>query len=334
MRTAMVTGATGLLGSYVVERLLAEGWAVRALVRDSGRSGWLSRIGAEVRRGDVLDAPDFTAATRGCELLVHSAAAIFHRDGWEGYMRSNVQGTANAITAAHHADARLVHVSSVAVYGPGGRYRPDGRKTDEDVALAPIPERSYYARSKRDSEALVMVAHEHGRVWAAAVRPSVVYGERDRQFIPRMARLIERGLVPIIDGGRSTMAVVHAANVADGIVRAAETREAGGRAYNLADDFPVTVADFFRMGAEGIGVKPRTIPVSPWVARAGASLIEKVGPLLGMDSSVASAKSSLDFITRDNPFSSDRARAELGWTPFVRHEQGVPAAFRWWRQHR
>ena len=334
MRTAMVTGATGLLGSYVVERLLADGWAVRTLVRDSGRSGWLSRIGAEVRRGDVLDVPQFAAVTRGCELLVHAAAAIFHRDGWEGYARSNIQGTANAITAAQDAGARLVQVSSVAVYGAGGRYRANGRKTDEDVELAPLPASAWYARSKRDSEALVLEAHAAGRVWATAVRPSVIYGERDRQFVPRMARLIERGLVPIIDGGRSTMAIVHAANVADGIVRAATAEAAGGRAYNLADDFPVTVADFFRLGAEGIGVEPRTIRVPRRVARAGAAIIERIGPLIGVNRSVASAKASLDFITRDNPFSSDRARAELGWAPYVTPEAGVPAAFRWWRMHR
>ncbi|MBA3891507.1 MAG: NAD-dependent epimerase/dehydratase family protein [Gemmatimonadaceae bacterium] len=334
MRTAMVTGGTGLLGSYVVERLLADGWAVRTLVRDSGRSGWLSRIGAEVRPGDVLDAPGFAAATRGCELVVHAAAAIFHRDGWDGYERSNVMGTANAITAARTAGARLVHVSSVAVYGPGGRYMADGRRTGEDVELAPIPASALYARSKRDSEALVMQAHADRRVWATAVRPCVIYGQRDRQFVPRMARLLERGLVPLIDGGRSTMAIVHAANVADGIARAATTEAAGGRSYNLADDFPVTVADFFRLGAEGIGIPLHTVRVPRRLARAAAAVVERVGPLLGMNRSVASAKSSLNFISRDNPFSSDRAREELGWTPFVHHEVGVPEAFRWWRMNR
>lgn len=333
MRTAMVTGATGLLGSHVVERLLAEGWAVRALVRDSGRSGWLSRIGAEVRRGDVLDAPAFAAATRGCELVVHAAAAIFSRGGWDGYARSNIQGAANAVTAAQDAGARLVQVSSVAVYGAGGRYR-QGVKTTEEVELGALPERGYYARSKRDSEQLVMRAHEEGRVWATAVRPSVIYGERDRQFVPRMARLIERGWIPLVDGGRSTMAVVHATNVADGIVRAAQSDAAGGRAWNLADDFPVTVADFFRMGAEGLGVRPRTVRIPMRVARFAARVGERVGPLLGLDASVASAKTSLDFITRDNPFSSERARTELGWNPTVTPEVGVPAAFRWWRNHR
>ena len=334
MRTAMVTGATGLLGSHTVARLLEDGWAVRALVRDSGRSGWLSRVGADVRRGDVLDAPAFAAATRGCELVVHCAAAIFSADGWAGYERSNIMGTANAVTAARNAGARLVHVSSVAVYGPGGRYRPGGASTTEESALTPLPERALYARSKRESEQLVLDAHREGRVWATVVRPCVIYGERDRQFVPRMARLIERGLVPIIDGGRSTLSVVHAANVADGIARAAVVDAAGGRAYNLANDFPVTVAEFFRLGAAGIGVPFRSIRIPAGLARTAAALIERVGPILRLDASVASARASLNFVTRDNPFSSERAREELGWAPFVTHDAGVPAAFRWWRANR
>lgn len=332
MPTALVTGGTGLLGSYVAERLVADGWGVRALVRDPERSGWLGRIGVDVRRGDVLDASTFDGAARGCALVVHAAAAIFHRDGWAGYERSNITGTANAVAAARTAGARLVHVSSVAVYGPGGRYM-SGAKTDEDVALAPLPASALYARSKRESEALVLQAHAAGHTWATAVRPCVIYGQRDRQFVPRMARLVERGVVPLVGGGRSTMSVVHAANVADGIVRAATCDVAGGRAYNLANDFPITVADFFRLGAIGMDAPLRTIRVPRKLARGAAAIVERVGPLLGMNRSVASAKSSLNFISRDNPFSSDRARAELGWSPYVRHEAGVPEAFRWWRAH-
>lgn len=329
MAVALVTGGTGLLGSYVIERLRAGGWSVRALVRDPARAGWLPRAGAELHAGDVLDGDAFTAAAAGSDLIVHAAAAIFHAEGWPGYERANIRGTRNAIAAARRAGARLVHVSSVAVYGPGSRYRADGSLTDEDAVLQPIPPGAHYARSKRESEALVLDAHRAGAIWATAVRPSVIYGRRDRQFVPRMAKLVRRGVIPLIDGGRSTMAIVHAANVADGIVRAALADRAAGRAYNLADDFPVTVAEFFRLAAAGLGVRLRTVGVPLRVARAGAALVDRVAPLVGIDRSVASARSSLDFISRDNPFTSRRAREELGWAPAVRHETGVPEAFAW-----
>jgi nucleoside-diphosphate-sugar epimerase len=136
-----------------------------------------------------------------------------------------------------------------------------------------------------------------------------------------------------VGGGHTTLAVVHAANVADGMVRAATTDAAGGRAYNLANDFDVTVEQFLRLASEGLGVKLRRVPVPYVVARAGLGAFALLAPLLFGSRFNAVGSASLDFISRDNPFSSDRARRELGWDPPVRPEDGVPDAFRWWSAH-
>lgn len=333
MPTALVTGATGLVGHHVVERLRREGWTVRAFVRDAARAGALSRAGVELATGDTLEPSGFARAARRCDVVFHTAAAVTSAGGWEAFRRPNVEGTRNAIAAAALAKARLVHVSSVAVYGGTERYRDGGARTDEDAPLADLSQHAYYARSKRESEALVMEAHAAGRLWATAVRPSVIYGTHDRQFVPRLARLLRRGFVPLVGGGHTTLAVVHAANVADGMVRAATTDAAGGRAYNLANDFDVTVEQFFRLASEGLGVKMRRVPVPYVVARAGLGAFALLAPLLFGSRFSAVGSASLDFISRDNPFSSDRARRELGWDPPVRPEDGVPDAFRWWSAH-
>ncbi len=333
MRRALVTGATGLVGSHIVERLQRDGWTVRALVREHADTTWLSAHHVDLALGDVLDPVPFAAAASHCDAIFHTAAAITPKGGWEAWRATNIDGTANAIGAAESSGARLLHLSSVAVYGPGARYRADG-STDERAPLQPLPERAYYARSKRDSEAMVLGAHAEGRVWATAVRPCVVYGPRDRQFVPRVARLLNTGFAPIIGNGAAVMSVVHAANVADGAVRAVAVDAAGGHAFNLANDHPVTVARFTELAAAGLErrIRPVRIPVrvarTAMVAvRAGARLT--MGP--GMDAMVAS---TLDFLTRDNPFSSAEARRVLGWDPAVRPEQGVPEAFMWWRQGR
>jgi nucleoside-diphosphate-sugar epimerase len=332
LRTALVTGATGLVGTHVVYRLQRDGWQVRALVRDAARAGALSRAGVDLATGDILEPTGFARAARGCEILVHAAAAVTSSGGWEAYQRPNIEGTRNAISAASSAKARLVQVSSVAVYG-GARFQPNGAKTDEDTPFAPLHERSWYARSKREGEQLVMAAHREGRVWATAVRPDVVYGTHDRQFVPRIARLLKRGVAPVVAGGKTTLAIVNAANVADGIVRAATTDAAGGRAYNLANDFDVTVAEFFRLGAMGLNRDVRIISVPPFAARALAAIFNHVAPLILGNGFSAVTSASLDFLSRDNPFSSERARAELGWTPTVRPEVGIPDAFSWWNEH-
>ena len=333
MPRALVTGATGLVGSHLVERLLAEGWTVRALVRDPMRAEWLARRGVALYPGDTLDSASFLDAARGNDVVFHAAAAITPRGGWEAYRAVNIEGTRNAVEAARAAGARLLHVSSVAVYGPAARYGGGARGTDEATALLPLPAGAHYARSKRESEGIVLEAHRAGRIWGAAVRPCVVYGRRDRQFVPRAARLFRTGLAPIVGDGATTLAIVHAANVADGMVRAAMRDAAAGEAYNLANDHDVTVRGFVRLAGEGLGRPVRAVPVSLPLARAAVGLAGAAAGLLGGAGRRAMIATTLGFVTRDNPFSSARARAELGWTPAVTPEEGVPEAFRWWKEN-
>ena len=333
MPTALVTGATGLVGTQVVQRLLKDGWDVRALVRDPPRAGALSHAGATLVTGDILEPAAFARAARGSDVVFHTAAVVTQRGGWEAYQRSNVDGTRNAIVAAAGAAARLVHVSSVAVYGSSARYR-EGQRTSEDTPPAPIRDDAFYARSKRASEELVLEAHRDGRLWATAVRPAVIYGRFDRQFVPRMARMLQRGFAPLVGDGRSTLAIVHAENVADGMVRAAAAETAGGRAYNLANDFDVSAAEFFRLAGVGMDISLRPLHVPYAVAKGVAAVVKIVAPLVVGSRFNAVTSASLDFMARDNPFTSERARRELGWDPPVRPDVGIPDAFRWWVTHR
>ena len=333
MPSALVTGATGLVGSHVVQRLRKDGWDVRALVRDTARAGALTHARVELATGDILEPVEFARAARGCDVVFHTAAAVTPKGGWEAFRRPNVEGTRNAIAAAGGAKARLVHVSSVAVYGRAGRFRAGNRPTDEDTELPPLPDFAHYARSKRESEQLVLEAHRDGRLWATAVRPDVIYGRDDRQFVPRIARMLQRGVAPLVGGGRSTLAIVHAENVADGMVRAAATDAAGGRAYNLANDYDVTVAEFFRYAGAGMGVRLRELRIPYVVAKGALGIFKRVAPLFVGSRFSAATSSSLDFMSRDNPFSSERARRELGWDPPMRPDIGIPDAFRWWLEH-
>ncbi|HEU4723423.1 MAG TPA: NAD-dependent epimerase/dehydratase family protein [Gemmatimonadaceae bacterium] len=333
MRTALVTGATGLVGMHLIPRLQRDGWQVRALVRDPARAGLLSRADVTLATGDVLEPTSFARAARGCDVLFHAAAVITPLGGWEAFRRPNVEGTRNAITAAKSASARLVHVSSVAVYGDRDRYSADGRLTDESKAGGRIAEDSFYARSKRESEALVMDAQAQGVLWATAVRPSVLYGPFDRQFVPRLARLLRHGFAPVIAGGGNTLAIVHAANVADGLVRAASFDGANGKAYNLTNDYDVTAREFFERAAEGLDQPVRIISIPMIAARVAFAVAGIVAPLVLGNRFKSQLSSSLDFLARDNPFSSELARRELGWDPPVRPETGIAESFRWWAAH-
>jgi nucleoside-diphosphate-sugar epimerase len=127
---------------------------------------------------------------------------------------------------------------------------------------------------------------------------------------------------------------VHAANVADGALLAALHDGAGGRAYNLTNDFDVTVREFFELGAQGLGRRVRWVPIPLPVARVGFAVARfVVNTATGGRLSVMS-NASLSMVTEDNPFTSERARRELGWSPAVRPEQSIPEAFAWAQRHR
>ena len=334
MPRALVTGATGMLGSHVAERLRDDGWDVRALVRDPAAARpLLDAIGAEPARGDVMAAASLRDAARGCDLVVHAAAVITPNGGWERFRTVNVEGTTHVVAAARDAGARLVHVSSVAVYGMEARYET-GLPVDESGALRALPPYDHYGRSKRESERVALDAHARGELWATAIRPAVIYGRRDRQFVPRLARLARAGVVTLPDGGRATLAVVHVANVADAALLAARTEGAGGEAYNVANDFDVTVAEFFRLAGIGLERPLRVVPIPAALARAGVAVLRPALGLVGKRGVGAMLGGTLRFATSDNPFTSARARRELGWAPRVRPEEGVPDAFRWWRGER
>ena len=333
MPRALVTGATGLVGSHIVERLAREGWDVRALVRNPHSAAWLEIHRAELVAGDVLDTSAFANAAAGCDVIFHTAAAITPKGGWEDYRSLNLGGSQNAIDAARRANARLMHVSSVAVYGPGMRYR-EGGPTTEDVPLAPLPEEELYARSKRASEELVMTAHRRGEIWATAIRPDVIYGRGDRQFVPRIARALRFRVAPLIGGGKATLPIINAENVADAGFRAATSDVAGGKVYNVANERPTTVREFFDLAAEGLDRRIVSVPVPVAIAKLGLQLTVPVIRIFAGRGLAAMSANSLNFVTRGNPFSSERIRRELGWEPPVDPRAGIPDAFRWWKENK
>ncbi|MEI8258920.1 MAG: NAD-dependent epimerase/dehydratase family protein [Deltaproteobacteria bacterium] len=328
MNRALITGATGLVGSHIVERLSRDGWQLRALVREPSKASWLTSHGVELVAGDTLDAPAFARAADGVQWVFHCAAAITPRGGWEAFRLPNIEGTRHAIAAAAAAGARLLHLSSVAVYGPDGRYAlSQGDGLQELQPLLPLPDDAWYARSKRESEALVMDAHRAGRVWATAVRPCVIYGPRDRQFIPRVAAMLRAPLTPRIGDGRAVLAIVHARSVAEVAVRAATSDVGGGRAFNVTNDAPLTVQQFYDAAQKGLGHRARWLPVPGRIAQAAVTAAGSVMRVMGVPGASMLNASALDFLLADNPFSSERARRELGWTSSVDPCAAVVEAF-------
>lgn len=326
-----LTGGSGLLGSHVAERLMREGHGVRALVRASSDVAFLRSLGVELYTGDITHRDSLRAGLQGCDGLVHAAALVVSGRGWRDYERANVQGTEAVMSAAADAGVRrAVHVSSVAVYG--GAEVSRRKHVDEDSPTdGPLPSGEFYGRSKRMAEAVALRFYREGKLEVAAVRPDVIYGERDRVVIPRLARFLNSPVMFLVGSGRAELPLVYAANVAQGIGRALTAGRAPGRVYNLANDFPITQREFFTLIADGLGRRPAFVPIPYSAASLFAALLELTAFVAGNRPPRVSRR-HVSFMARGNPFVSARAREELSWAPEVAHAEGVRRTMEWYRK--
>jgi nucleoside-diphosphate-sugar epimerase len=331
--TVLVTGGSGLVGSHVLEALRARGEHVRALVRSESRSV-VEALGAEPVIGNVTDAQAWRNAARGVRGIVHAAALVAPHARFAEFEHVNVGGTRLATEAARSVGARLIHLSSVAVYGRSVASAAGGRGVAEDFPFQPLPKRDFYARTKRLAEELVRreATDGGGGLSATVIRPNVIYGERDRLFTPRVIATLRRGFVPQMGPGTNHLSCVYAGNVASAIVAALDAPSMPGfRAYNVTLDAPplLTQREFLLAFAEALGVRPRSFPIPIVLARIGAEVWSTALRLFRPGRYAGLAGAAVVFVIGENPYSTERIRAELGWTPPIDARAAIQRAVRW-----
>ena len=268
-----LTGATGFLGRHLVPLLLERGDEVRALVRPGTNAGMLEARGVGVVRGE-LEVDAIRRAADGCELAFHLAGIVSHQPRDLDRLRAvNVEGVRLALEGVS-ADARFVHVSSVAAIGPNPGPGQPGDETQ------PFPEwamRLPYAATKRNGEAVALAAARDGRDVVVA-NPGFLIGPGDVYGVStwHVRRYLQGFIRTHVPGGLSN---VDARDVAAGLVQLADKGRAGERHILTNREGNLSHAEFFRRVGEATGVKRhmlsvpqavgRRLPVAPWPLHAG-----------------------------------------------------------------
>ena len=319
-----LTGGTGLVGSHLAQDLRSAGHEVVALRRRESETRFLEDLGCTLAEGDVrADADALQGAMEGCTHLVHAAALVYAGGEWPKVRAVNVDGTRNVLTAAVRAGMdHVVHVSSVAVYGEAEA--PIDETTPIDTDLAPG---DLYARSKREAEEVARGIEEKRGMPVTIVRPSAVYGERDRLMVPALARVLRIPFFPLLGPGDNTLPVVYAGNVASAIVLALEAGR-GRTTYDVARDHPLTQRTLFEGLSAGLGRSTRFFPLPAGLVRTGGELLAGLGV-----TTPGAQHLSINRVTRlalgENPFPTRRIREELGWDPPHEHGDALERTARW-----
>jgi nucleoside-diphosphate-sugar epimerase len=315
---ALVTGATGFVGSHLAEALRRRGDEVTVLARSAEKAAALAPLGVRVVAGHLHDPAALEAAVAGQDVVYHAAGIVAGRNEAE-FMAVNRDGTRNVLRAAERASAaRFVLVSSMAAAGPAAKGRPlRGGEPPRPV--------TGYGRSKLAGEEVVTA----GRVPWTIVRPPMVYGPRDVEVL-KLFRLARLGIAPLLGDGTQELSAVHAADLAEALVAAATSAETQGRTYYACHPETFTGAALVREIGSVMGKSPLLVRVPAPIGREVLRVTGTAARLAGRTTILTADKANELFQpawTGDpGPLTRD-----TGWRATRDLRSGLEETHRWYR---
>jgi 2-alkyl-3-oxoalkanoate reductase len=312
--TVLVTGASGMLGRAVAQRLVDDGWHVRTLQRRPS-----DVAGADDVQGSITDPRAVARAVDGVAAVVHLAAKVDIVGAEAEYRTVNVEGTRTVLEAARTARVtRVVHVSSPSVAHTGSSLVGAGAAPAE-----PERARGPYARTKAAAEQLALAADQPGfRV--LAVRPHVVWGPGDTQLVGRIVDRARAGRLPVLGSGAPLIDTTYVDNAVDALVAALAAPEASyGQAYVVTNGDPRPVRELLDAICAASGAPVPTWHVPAALARAAGAGLDAVWARLRLPGEPPLTLFVAEQLSTAHWFDQRRTREALGWEPRVSIDEGI-----------
>ena len=224
---ALVTGATGFIGSHLVETLVAQEWEVTCLVRPSSRVELLKKLPVRIVASQAEDSQSLEKAVKGQDYIFHLAGRIrsARRDVYERANHLLTRDLVQACLAKNLTLKRFVYVSSISAAGPS----LPGRYMDENDPCAPTSE---YGRSKLRGEEAVLKSWTS--IPATIIRPPNVYGPR-QQETELLLKIISKRIVPLLKDRGEKTSLIYVKDLVKGIIQAALSSKTRNQVYYLTD---------------------------------------------------------------------------------------------------
>ena len=309
----LVTGGGGFVGGYIVERLLARGYAVRSIGRSPQPE--LVAKGVEVVCGDLTDATAVSAACEGVGAVFHVAARAGVWGSWESFYGPNVIGTRNVLSACRKWQVkRLVYTSTPSVVFNGDSIRGG----DESL---PYGKNwlCHYAETKALAEQEALAANSE-KLQVVALRPHLIFGPGDPHLLPRVIESVKAGRLRIVGDGSAKVDVSYVGNVADAHLDAFDALERGkgaGQAYFISQGEPVDLWPWLNSILEGLGQPPLTQKIPLPLAYGIGALCEGAWKVLRRRTDPPITRFVAVELAKDHYFDIRKAQNALGYRPRV-----------------
>ncbi len=323
----LVTGATGFVGSHVVQRARELGITTRALVRESSDTALLDEWGVEKITGDFFDHDALKKAVTGTTIIVHCAAKVGDWGPIDDYRAVNVRGLEHLLLEAEAAGSlqRFIQVSSLGVYE--GR---DHHGTDETEPPS-LTGMDGYTVTKAEAERLVLDHVRDHNLPATVLRPGFIYGPRDQTVLPHLVERLKSGKIKFFGSGEQLLNNTYVGNLVDAIFLCLEKPETIGEVFNITDGKLVSKKDYICTVAEMAGYPPPSGSVPLGVVKFLTKASERVYRLMGKKEAPLLSSARFKFMGLNLDFSIEKAKRELGYDPQVTFREGMQRMMDWYK---
>jgi dihydroflavonol-4-reductase len=317
----LVTGATGFIGSHLVDELLWKGYEVTAFIRESSDLRWLRGKRLDYLYGDLL--------VKGKLPSLKGFAHIFHLGGAtkavrrRDFYRTNQEGTERLIAAARRVRGlkRFVYLSSQAAAGPS----PFERMQTEADPPCPV---SPYGKSKLQGEEAVLRCRDKFHV--TVLRPCAVYGPRDAYMFEIFKR-ISKGHMPLLGKEPIFLSFCYVEDLVQALLLSIRGRHPSGEVFFIADGGKYSLDSFADVVSSALKVKLRTIHIPVWAAWFYASAADGWGFARRRPASFSRNKCA-EASQRNWVCDIGKAKKKLGFRPRFRLEAGVKVTLQWYQE--
>lgn len=327
--TVAVTGASGLVGSHVVEHLANQGFDVIAVLRtvpdflQKFISAYAGAGSIKIANASLENEAALQQAFTGAQAVVHAAGSVDPFGSRESIFATNFGGTESALRAAQLAGVNhFIFVSSLSVItGQGDQY-----DVDESAPLKPCGES--YADSKIEAEKAVMAYIGKGAMKVTALRPGFIYGPRERSWMPRLINSIRTGKAMLIDGGTKQTNVIFIGNLARAIESTLFNEKTFGQVYNLTDGEVISKKELFDAIADGLSLPRVSKKIPAAVAKPVCLAISAIAPSLPVETQRKLArfsKAAFRLAAVNQGFSVAKAERDLPYVNRIAFSDGMKA---------
>ncbi len=324
MNRVLVTGASGFIGSHVVEEIAASGSSVRALVRKSSSLAFLDHPGVELAHGDVTDRDSLDSALSGVQGVVHCAGVTkaFSLDQYREINRIGTENLLRACCSASHEPSRIVCLSSLAAYGPSLRGRPV-REPDEPHPV------SDYGQSKLEGQQAAESFMD--RLSITILIPPAVYGPRDRDIYAYF-KFAKIGIVPFLGRRERYLSVIYVKDLARAAVECLFQSKADGGKYLIEDGVIHTWRSLARQISSTMGKRTAAVVIPSSLATLVALMAETHSRITGRPPLLGRQKMR-ELMQPSWTCTGEHIRRDLGFLPRHPLANGIEETHSWYRKH-